>query len=150
MPVRPLVPVLGLLACLTFGTGARAGEPQTAATDEGAYQQERSSSTRAKVKADAPPPAKFEREGCMADPSKCRCQSTDKGRTEVCSTMLGYFCPDSTLRVLASSCMDLFGGATLCQCAAAKQIESHIKAEDAAKAKAEKKAKAKKKPAKAP
>lgn len=41
----------------------------------------------------------------------------------------------------------LFGGASLCQCAAAQQIESFIKAEDAANAKAEKKAKAKKAPA---
>ena len=43
--------------------------------------------------------------------------------------------------------MDLFGGASLCQCAETKQIESFIKAEDAAKAKADKKAKAKKPPA---
>jgi hypothetical protein len=64
--------------------------------------------------------------------------------------MLGHFCPDSTLRYLAAACMDLFGGATLCQCAEQKQIEGFIKAEDAAKAKADKKAAAKaktKKPA---
>jgi hypothetical protein len=45
--------------------------------------------------------------------------------------------------------MNLFGKATLCQCAANQQIQAYVKAEDAAKAAADKKAAAKaKKPAK--
>ena len=89
-------------------------------------------------KAAAPAPGKFAVEGCFSDPERCKCQNTDSAKSQFCGTMLGHFCPDSTLRYLASACMDLFGGATLCQCAARQQIESYIKAEDAAKAKAEK------------
>lgn len=135
-----------LLASLAFGT-AHAGEPQVAATDEGVFQEARTTAQAAKEKSAAPGPVKFERDGCFSDPSKCKCQSTDANKTALCSSMLGHFCPDSTLRYLAAACMDLFGGASLCQCAATQQIESYIKAEDAAKAKADKKAKAKKAPA---
>lgn len=138
---RLFVPVL--LTSLAFGT-AHAGEPQVAATDEGAFQAARTTAQPTKEKAG---PVSFERDGCLSDPQKCKCQNTDASKTALCSSMLGHFCPDSTLRYLAAACMDLFGGASLCQCAAAQQIESFIKAEDAANAKAEKKAKAKKAPA---
>jgi len=141
---RTLVPVL--LASLAFGT-AHAGEPQVAATDEGVFQEARVTAQPTKEKASLPGPVKFERDGCLSDPQKCKCQNTDANKTALCSSMLGHFCPDSTLRYLAAACMDLFGGASLCQCAETKQIESFIKAEDAAKAKADKKAKAKKAPA---
>lgn len=130
-------------AYLTFGTAAHAGEPQTAAVDEGVFQEQRTTAQKAKEKAEAPGPVKFERDGCLSDPSKCKCQHKDAGKSALCSAMLGHFCPDSTLRYLAAACMDLFGGATLCQCAETKQIENYIKAEDAAKAKADKKAAAK-------
>lgn len=134
-----LVPRFALLACLSFGTSVSAGEPQTAPTDEGAYQQERSTAMPAK-EAGSGGPTTFERGGCLNDPSKCKCQNTDKAKGQACAAILGHFCPDSTLRYLASACMDLFGGAALCQCAPKKQIETLIKAEDAAKAKADKKA----------
>jgi hypothetical protein len=128
---------------------ARAGEPQTvsSAEEEALYKQERALALPVKDKATAGPSEKFAVEGCFADPSKCKCQNNDAAKSTFCGTMLGHFCPDSTLRYLAAACMDLFGGATLCQCAAKQQIESYIKAEDAAKAKAEKDAakKAKKK-----
>lgn len=150
MLLRRVVPSL-LLAALAFGTAdARAGEPLTAPTDEGVYQQERLTAQRAKVRAEAAPsaPVKFERDGCLADPKQCRCQHEDAAKSTLCSGMLGYFCPDSTERYLASSCMNLFGKATLCQCAANQQIQAYVKAEDAAQAKADKKAAAKaKKPA---
>jgi hypothetical protein len=134
-----------LLACLSFGTVASAGDPQTAAADDGPYQQERTTAMPAKDKAaGGAAPTNFERNGCLNDPSKCKCQDKDKSKGAACAAILGHFCPDSTLRYLASSCMDLFGGATLCQCAATKQIEGYIKAEDAAAAKAAKKDKAKK------
>lgn len=148
-----LAPRFALLACLSFGTSAGAGEPQTAAVDEGAFQQERSTAMPAKTRAESgAAPTSFERNGCLSDPSKCKCQQKDKATAATCAAMLGHFCPDSTLRYLASACMDLFGGATLCQCAPKQQIETLIKAEDAAKAKADKKAAAdakKKKPVKA-
>lgn len=147
MSVRAVTSSLVLLASLTFGTAARAGEPQTAAVDEGAYQQARATAQPAKERAAAPAPGKFEREGCLTDVSKCKCQHEDAARSTLCSGMLGYFCPDSTQRYLAASCMNLFGKATLCQCAENKQIEAYVKAEDAAKAKADKKAA--KKPVKA-
>ncbi len=137
---------LTLTALLSFGT-AHAGEPQVATTDEGVFQERRTTAQKPKDKAEVGE-VKFERDGCLTDPSKCKCQNKDASKTALCSAMLGHFCPDSTLRYLAAACMDLFGGATLCQCAENKQIESFIKAEDAAKAKADKKAAAKaKKPA---
>ncbi len=133
-----------LLAALAFGTAAaRAGEPLTAPTDEGVYQQERAMAQRAKDRTEAPATVTFERGGCLADPKQCKCQHEDKAKSELCSSMLGYFCPDSTERYLASSCMNLFGKATLCQCAANQQIQAFVKAEDAAKAAADKKAAAK-------
>lgn len=145
MPLHRLAarhaPRFALLACLSFGTSVSAGEPQTAAADEGAYQQDRSTAMPAKSRAETgAAPTTFERGGCLNDPSKCKCQQTDKAKGTTCAAILGHFCPDSTLRYLASACMDLFGGATLCQCAAQKQIETYVKAEDAAKAKADKKA----------
>jgi hypothetical protein len=117
------------------------------AEEEALYKNERAAAVPAKERADG---VKFAREGCFTDPAKCKCQSNDPAQSQFCGTMLGHFCPDSNLRYLAAACMDLFGGATLCQCAAKQQIESHIKAEDAAKAKAEKAAakKAKQKKAK--
>jgi hypothetical protein len=135
-----LVPVL--LVGLAFGT-AHAGEPQVAATDEGVFQEARTTAQAAKDRTTNPGPVQFERDGCLSDPKKCKCQDKDPAKSALCSGILGHFCPDSTLRYLAAACMDLFGGATLCQCAATQQIESYIKAEDAAKAKAEKKEKAK-------
>lgn len=135
-----LAPRFALLACLSFGTSAGAGEPQTAATDEGAFQQERATAMPAKDPTSGAGPTNFERGGCLSDPSKCKCQHTDKAKGATCASILGHFCPDSTLRYLASACMDLFGGAALCQCAPKKQIETLIKSEDAAKAKADKKA----------
>lgn len=139
---------LALALSLSLASSARAGEPQTVspAEEEALYKQARATAVPPKP-ADAAAAEKFAREGCFADPSKCKCQSTDAAKSQFCGTVLGHFCPDSTLRYLAAACMDLFGGATLCQCAAKKQIESYIAAEDAAKAKADKAAakKAKKK-----
>ncbi|MFY0536980.1 hypothetical protein [Nannocystis pusilla] len=122
---------------------ARPARPRRRAADrlpaeeEALYKNERATALPAKEK---PAGVKFAREGCFNDPAKCKCQSSDAGQSQFCGTMLGHFCPDSTLRYLAAACMDLFGGATLCQCAAKQQIEAHIKAEDAAKAKADKEA----------
>ena len=156
--VRPLMFVRRAIPCLfvtslavgslAFGTSASAGEPLVAPTDEGVYQETRTTAMPAKDRAQAPGAVKFERDGCLTDPAKCKCQNKDAGKAALCSSMLGHFCPDSTLRYLAAACMDLFGGVTLCQCAEQKQIEGLIKAEDTAKAKADKKA-AKKKPVKA-
>lgn len=139
MSIRHAIPWF-LVACLAFETSAAAGEPMVAATDEGVFQEQRSTALRAKARAEAPGPVKFERDGCLTDPEKCKCQNKDASKVALCSAMLGHFCPDSTLRYLAAACMDLFGGATLCQCAEQKQIETLIKTEDAAKAKADKKA----------
>lgn len=148
MPSVRRVP-LALVLSLASASLARAGEPQTVppADEEALYKNERATALPAKEK---PAGVKFAREGCFADPAKCKCQSSDASQSQFCGTMLGHFCPDSTLRYLAAACMDLFGGATLCQCAAKQQIEGYIKAEDAAKAKAEKAAakKAKQKKAK--
>ena len=148
MSLLRLAPLV--FAVLAFGTGtARAGEPLTAPADEGAYQQARATAQRAKDRTEVSTAAKFEPDGCLADPKKCKCQHEDAAKSDLCSGMLGYFCPDSTERYLASSCMNLFGKATLCQCAANQQIQAYVKAEDAAKAAADKKAAAKaKKPAK--
>jgi hypothetical protein len=141
---------LALAFSLVSAASARAGEPQTvpAAEEEALYKNERATALPAKEKTAAG--EKFAREGCFSDASKCKCQSQDAAQSQRCGTMLGHFCPDSTLRYLASACMDLFGGATLCQCAARQQIEGYIKAEDAAKAKAEKDAKKKAKKTKKP
>lgn len=142
---------VSLALCVSLGSAslARAGEPQTVspAEEEALYLQARQTALPAKERAAAPDPGKFAREGCFSDPSKCKCQSSDAAKSQFCGTILGHFCPDSTLRYLAAACMDLFGGATLCQCAAKQQIEAYVAAEDAAKAKAEKEAakKAKKK-----
>lgn len=128
------------LGLLLAAPAARAGEPQVVspAEEEALYKQERATALPAKEKASAPAPGKFAVEGCLSDPAQCKCQNTDAAKSQFCGTVLGHFCPDSTLRYLAAACMDLFGGATLCQCAAKQQIEAYVKAEDAAKAKAEK------------
>lgn len=135
---------LSLVLCVSLGpvSLARAGEPQTVspAEEEALFAQARQTAVAAKDRSSAPDPGKFAREGCFSDPSKCKCQSSDAAKSQFCGTILGHFCPDSTLRYLAAACMDLFGGATLCQCAAKQQIESYIAAEDAAKLKAEKEA----------
>lgn len=142
---------LALAFTVALAPAARAGEPQVVspAEEEALYKQERAVALPVKDRATAGASEKFALEGCFADPAKCKCQSNDAAKSAFCGTMLGHFCPDSTLRYLAAACMDLFGGATLCQCAAKQQIESYIKAEDAAKAKADKEAakKAKKKAA---
>lgn len=150
----PFVRRLSLALALSLSAGsaavstAHAGEPLTVspAEEEALYKQARGTAVPPKT-ADPAATEKFAREGCFADPSKCKCQSTDAAKSQFCGTVLGHFCPDSTLRYLAAACMDLFGGATLCQCAAKQQIEAYISAEDAAKAKADKAAakKAKKK-----
>ena len=147
MFLRRVLPSL-ILAALAFGTAAaRAGEPLTAPTDEGVYQQERATAQSAKLRAEGAAPVQFERSGCLADPKQCKCQHEDTAKSDLCSGMLGYFCPDSTERYLASSCMNLFGKATLCQCAENRQIQAFVKAEDAAQAAADKKAAAKAKSA---
>jgi hypothetical protein len=144
MSVRRAIPCLFVaslaIGSLAFGTSAAAGEPLVAPTDEGVFGEQRTTALPAKDRTQAPGQVKFEREGCLTDPAKCKCQNKDASKAALCSSMLGHFCPDSTLRYLAAACMDLFGGATLCQCAEQKQIENLVKAEDAAKAKADKKA----------
>lgn len=132
---------LALVLTLGLAPAAHAGEPQTVspAEEEALYVKARETALPAKERGTAAP-EKFAREGCFADASKCKCQSSDATKSQFCGTVLGHFCPDSTMRYLAAACMDLFGGATLCQCAAKQQIEAYVAAEDAAKAKAEKEA----------
>src|SRR5690606_11373501 len=101
----------GLALTLPHAALAHAGEPQTVPPAEEAelYKNERATARPAKER-----PAtteKFAREGCLSNPEKCKCQSNDPTRSHFCGTMLGHFCPDSTLRYLAAACMDLFGGA---------------------------------------
>jgi hypothetical protein len=144
MPLHRLaarhVPRFALLACLSFGTSVSAGEPQTAADRRGRV-------PAGPVDRDAGQVARRDR---RADDLRARRVPQRPVEVQVPEHRQGQghrlrgdprpLLPDSTLRYLASACMDLFGGATLCQCAAQKQIETYIKAEDAAKAKADKKA----------
>jgi len=62
----------------------------------------------------------------------------------MCAPVIGHFCPDSTLKYMASKCVDLFGGVTVCKCAANSEIQSYISKEEAAERKKSKKKKGKK------
>ena len=67
MFLRRVLPSL-ILAALAFGTAAaRAGEPLTAPTDEGVYQQERASAQGVKLRAEGAAPVQFERSDCAMD-----------------------------------------------------------------------------------
>jgi hypothetical protein len=131
MFLRRVLPSL-ILAALAFGTALPAPASRRPPHRRGrlsAGAGDRAAGVKDGPRARA---GEFERERLPRDPKKCKCQNTDAAKSDLCSGMLGYFCPDSTLRYLASSCMDLFGGATLCQCAENRQIQAFVKAEDAA------------------
>ncbi|MEZ4385293.1 MAG: hypothetical protein R3A79_28460 [Nannocystaceae bacterium] len=101
------------------------------------YLEQRKVAKKAAVRADGDARGSFAgRIGCMTDPSKCTCQSEDAKESSACGDVLGYFCPESTMKYLAASCMDLFGGAMVCNCASAQQIETHLKTESAGSKKA--------------
>lgn len=126
-----------------------ANEPSPA---EAAYMAERRRAKQVRRRQEGEPlTGVFDRQSCMTDPAKCTCQSQNAQDSLACGDVLGYFCPDSTLKYLASSCIDLLGGATVCKCASNAQIKAQIDAEDAAAKKAAaaeaKKAKSKKKSA---
>ncbi|MCB9566851.1 MAG: hypothetical protein H6710_06485 [Myxococcales bacterium] len=157
-PARALLVglVFASLSALGLDPSALAGEPASgeaaasapAASStplDPAYVEARKVAKSAKRRADGDPLGSFARSGCMNDPSKCTCQSENAQESAACGDVLGYFCPDSTMKLLASSCMDLFGGATVCKCASNQQIATHIKSEEDAAAKAAKAAAKKKK-----
>ncbi|HRI09827.1 MAG TPA: hypothetical protein PKW35_18520, partial [Nannocystaceae bacterium] len=76
---------------------------------------------------------------------KCTCQSENAAESHACGDVLGYFCPDSTQRLLMAQCVDLFGGATMCKCASKDEIAVQVAKDDAAAAAAAKAAEKKKK-----
>jgi hypothetical protein len=73
----------------------------------------------------------FSRGGCMNDPKQCICQSEDERESSACGEILGYFCPDSTQRLLMAQCVNLFGGATMCKCASRDEVNAQIARDDA-------------------
>jgi len=79
----------------------------------------------------------------MSDPAQCRCSHKDPKKSALCAPVIGHFCPDSTLKYMASKCVDLFGGVTVCKCAANSEIQSYISKEEAAERKRSKKKKKK-------
>ncbi len=83
------------------------------------------------------------RKGCMSDPSECRCSHKDPKKSAICAPVIGHFCPDSTLKYMASKCLSLFGGVTVCKCAANSEIQTYISKEEAAAKKKSKKGKKK-------
>lgn len=162
------ITALALALGLALTTEAAAGEPAPApegenpalakprdpakepSAAEAAYMAERRRAKQVHRRQEGEPlTGVFDRASCMTDPAKCTCQSNNAQDSLACGDVLGYFCPDSTLKYLASSCIDLLGGATVCKCASNAQIKAQVDAEDAAAKKAAaaaaKKAKAKKK-----
>jgi len=151
---RSLALALALVPFTTVASGdAVAAEPAeaTAPTSSSsssqspadkAFLEARRNSKKATRRADSDPLGNFALNGCMTNPAKCTCQNEDAKKSSACGDVLGYFCRESTQQYLAASCMDLFGGATVCKCASAQQITSHLKAEETA---AKKKSKKKKK-----
>ncbi len=130
----------------TTATTATTATATAASSSDQAFLEARRNSKKATRRADSDPLGNFALNGCMTDPSKCTCQNEDAKQSSACGDVLGYFCRESTQQYLAASCMDLFGGATVCKCASAQQITSHLKAEEtAAKKKSKKKGSSKKK-----
>ena len=120
-------------AAAEASTEASAGASSASVSHLGkAYLEARRNSKAATRRADGDPHGSFAFGGCMTDPSKCTCQSEDAKESSACGDVLGYFCRDSTQKYLAASCMDLFGGATVCKCASVQQITTHLEAEEAA------------------
>lgn len=151
-----LLPLAAASAEAQAGEATAAEEPAPASTPDKmnphgwdqAYLEKRKVSKKAAVRSDGDPRGSFSRIGCMTDPTKCTCQSEDAKESSACGDVLGYFCPESTMKYLAASCMDLFGGAVVCNCASAKQIETHLKAESTGSKKAPAKKSSKKKSSK--
>jgi hypothetical protein len=85
------------------------------------------------------------RDGCMANPAQCKCASKDPHKIAICQPMIGYFCPESTLNLMASMCIELFGGVTACRCATSSELQSHVDGEAKKSKKKKKKKKSKKK-----
>ena len=78
--------------------------------------------------AGAPPP-KLMRASCFSDPEKCKCTAQEQAKLDICQPVIGYFCPESTLNLMASMCVSLFGGVTACRCATQGELQSHVNAE---------------------
>ena len=78
--------------------------------------------------AGAPPP-RLLRDGCFSDPSKCKCTAKEQEKIDICQPIIGYFCPESTLNLMASMCVSLFGGVTACRCATQGELQTHVDSE---------------------
>ena len=160
--MRPLNSLLAaLLLAALVPADAAAQDPSPAATaappaSEGspssqAYLEARRQAKAARKREAGEPAGTFDRAGCMTDPKRCTCQSGNAAESSACGDILGYFCPDSTQRLLMAQCVDLFGGATMCKCANKDEIQAQVAREDAAAAAAAKaEAKGKKKGGKKP
>ena len=155
--VRSLALALALIPSTAVASGdavaaepAEATAPSTSSSSpqspsDKAFLEARRNAKKATRRADSDPLGNFGFNGCMTNPAKCTCQNEDAKKSSACGDVLGYFCRESTQQYLAASCMDLFGGATVCKCASAQQITSHLKAEEtAAKKKSSKKSSKKK------
>lgn len=124
---------------------AAASEAAEAGPSDPAYLEARRKAKRARKREAGDSAGAFERGGCMNDPKKCTCQSENAAESHACGDVLGYFCPDSTQRLLMAQCVDLFGGATMCKCASKDEIAVQVAKDDAAAAAAAKAAEKKKK-----
>jgi hypothetical protein len=148
--VRRLALALALLPSTAVASGdavaaepAEATAPSTSSSSsqspsDKAFLEARRNAKKATRRADSDPLGSFALNGCMTNPAKCTCQNEDAKKSSACGDVLGYFCRESTQQYLAASCMDLFGGATVCKCASAQQITSHLKAEETAAKKSSK------------
>jgi len=108
---------------------ASARAPESAA--DIAFNEARRQAKRARKRDGGAGGGEFSRRGCMSDPKQCICQSEDERESSACGEILGYFCPDSTQRLLMAQCVNLFGGATMCKCASKDEVSAQIAKDDA-------------------
>ncbi len=94
--------------------------------------------------AGAPPP-RLMRESCFSNPEKCKCTAKEQAKLDICQPVIGYFCPESTLNLMASMCVSLFGGVTACRCATQGELQTHVDSEAKKSSKKKKKKSSKKK-----
>lgn len=124
-------------------TTSEAGQPQ-ASPEPQAPPEPRLKVKRADRREGPPTAMSLARNGCLSDPEQCRCSHKDPNKSAICAQAIGHFCPDSTLKYMASKCLSLFGGVTVCKCAARSEIQTYISNEEsAAKKKSKKKSKGK-------
>ncbi|MCA9688425.1 MAG: hypothetical protein R3A51_20065 [Nannocystaceae bacterium] len=151
MATRPWQWILSVTLALGLSSELRAAEPSGGSSDlervtASMKEQPSAGPMRAKKASPGDGPLSTARGGCMTNPELCKCTYKEAADAKLCEPIIGFFCPESTVNLLASKCVTLFGGVTACRCASPGEVQTHLDAEE--KAAKKKRGKGKKKAAK--